>query len=304
MGRGKSKILGKSAEINRVRRSVRAMSKQDENVLITGEAGTGRALVAELLHESGNRNNKNFVTIQCSALGDTIDVEQVFGKSLKESSANDGKIFKAQGGILYFENVDQLNAELHNKLFNFISTVNKSVVNARIISSADPAIEAKIREGTFNNDLFQVLDELRINIPSVRDRKQDIPFIFSHFLEDFCTEFEKPVPTVPYDIFEAILEYDWPGNVAELKNTVRNLVIMSPEGELSPEYLPFRVQPNPLEALANRDLTSAVSEVEKFLIRKALARYEGNQSRAAQLLQVSEATLRYKMKKYGFQNIK
>jgi len=304
MGRGKSKILGKSSDINRVRRSVRAMGKQNENVLITGEAGTGRALVAELLHETGNRNNKNFVTIQCGALGDTIDSEQVFGKSLKEGSPNEGTIFKAQGGILYFENVDQLDAELQNKLYNFISTVNKSVLNARVISSADPAIEAKIRDGAFNNDLFQVLDELRINIPSIRNRKQDIPFIFSNFLEGFCTEFEKPVPTVPYDIFEAILEYDWPGNVAELKNTVRNLVIMSPEGELSPEYLPFRVQPNPLEALASRDLTSAVSEVEKFLIRKALARYEGNQSRAAQLLQVSEATLRYKMKKYGFQNIK
>ncbi|MBN2410077.1 sigma-54-dependent Fis family transcriptional regulator [candidate division KSB1 bacterium] len=304
MGRGKSKILGKSADINRVRRSIRAMSKQDENVLITGEAGTGRAMVAGLLHETGNRNNKNFVTIQCSALGDTIDVEKVFGKSLKEGSPNDGTIFKAQDGILYFENVDQLDAQVQNKLYNFISTVNKSALNARIISSADPAIESKIREGMFNNDLFQVLDELRINIPSVRDRKQDVPFVFSHFLDEFCTEFEKPVPTVPYDIFEAILEYDWPGNVAELKNTVRNLVIMSPEGELSPEYLPFRVQPNPLEALASRDLTSAVGEVEKFLIRKALARYEGNQSRAAQLLQVSEATLRYKMKKYGFQNIK
>jgi len=304
MGRGKSKMLGKSAEISRVRRSIRAMSKQNENVLIMGEAGTGRSLVAELLHESGNRNNKSFVKIHCSALGDTIDSEQIFGKSLKNGSANNGKIYKAQDGVLYFQNVDQLNAESQSKLYNFITTVNNVILNTRIVASAEPTIESKIKEGKFSNDLFQKLDELRINIPSIRDRKQDIPFIFSNFLDEFCNEYEKSVPTVPYDVFEAILEYDWPGNMAEIRNTVRNLVIMSPEGELSPEYLPFRVQPNPLEALANRDLTSAVSEVEKFLIRKALARYEGNQSRAANLLQVSEATLRYKMKKYGFQNIK
>ncbi len=301
MGRGKNKILGKSSEISRVRRALKAFNKQNENVFIIGENGSGRTLIAKLLHERGNRSNKEFIKIQCGALGDTIESDQVFGK---DNSGYTSLILQAQNGSIYFENVELLNSELQNKLFNLLSSLKKTKLNIRIIASADSTIESKMREGSFRGDLFQLLDELRINVPNIRDRKQDIPFIFSHFLEEFCKEYEKPVPTVPYDVFEAILEYDWPGNIGELRNTVRNLVIMSPEGELSPEYLPFRVQPNPLEVLATRDLNTAVADVETFLIRKALARYEGNQSKAAHLLQVSEATLRYKMKKYKFQNIK
>ncbi len=302
MGRGKNKILGKSSEISRVRRSVKAMNDKKENVLLVGEVGSGRALIAAQLHETGDRKDKKMVTVLCSAIDDTIEPDTIFGNS-KDPAVYNGEL-DAKEGTIYFDSVDQLSAELQNRLYNFISTVNPKSLNARIIASADPSLENKIREGEFKLELFQKLDEFRINIPSIRERKQDIPFLFSHFLDNFCAEYEKPLPTVPFDIFEAILEYDWPGNVSELKNSVRNLVIMSPVGELSPEFLPFRVQPNPLEVLASRDLTSAVSEVEKFLIRKALARYEGNQSKAAQLLQVSEATLRYKMKKYGFQNIK
>ena len=303
MGRGKNKILGKSTEISRVRRSIRAMSDKNENILLLAEVGSGRSLIASQIHEQGSRKKENFVTIQCSAIGDTIDPDALFGNG-SDSKSFDGPLKEAKDGTLYFESVDQLPVDIQGRLYNFIKTVNPNGLNARIIASADPSLDKKLRSNGFKIELFQVLDEFRINVPSIRDRKQDIPFLFSHFLDDFCSEYEKPVPTVPFEIFEAILEYDWPGNVSELKNSVRNLVIMSPPGELSPEYLPFRVQPNPLEVLASRDLTSAVSEVEKFLIRKALARYEGNQSKAAQLLQVSEATLRYKMKKYGFQNIK
>lgn len=301
---GDMKLLGKSPEIDRIRKAIKAIAKRDDNVLILGEVGTGRSYVAEGIHRSSSRGDKPFIPIQCGAIGDTIEVESVFGSG--QGGETEGQLFAAKGGTIYLDGVDRLDSTLQDKLYNFLITFvsqngsGEKRFQARIIASSEPFLERAARDGEFRLDLFQELNKFRINLPPIRERKQDIPYLFTYFLETFCREFGKPIPTVPYDIFEAILEYDWPGNVAELRNCVRNLVILSPDGDLSPEFLPFRVQRNPLEALATRDLPTAVSEVERFLIRRALARFEGNQTKAARLLQVSEAALRYKMKKYGF----
>jgi DNA-binding NtrC family response regulator len=299
------KMLGKSPEISRVSKAIKAMAKRDERVLILGEVGSGRSFIAESIHRLGAKRDKPFLSIQCGAIGDTIDVETIFGDGTNGSHSESSYLATAKDGTIYFDGIDRLNSTNQDRLFNFLTTMDnskdkKTKYDPRIIASTDPGLEEAVRNRQYRLDLFQWLNEFRINLPPLRERKQDIPFIFSYFLEEFCREFGKAIPTVPYDIFEAVLEYDWPGNVAELRNCVRNLVIMSPDGELSPEFLPFRVKRNPLEVLATRDLPSAVSEVERFLIRKALARFEGNQTKAARLLQVSEAALRYKMKKYGF----
>ena len=297
------KILGKSSEANRIRKAIKYTADRTENVLLLGTVGCGRTTIAKSIHRLSWRRDELFIDIQCGAIGDTIKVEHVFGDFANEPINAKGQLFSAGKGTIYLDGINRLNTELQNRLYNFITVIKEKPNNniippfeSRIIASGEPSLEKKIREGTFRLDLFQAIDKFRINVPSIRARKQDIPFLFTHFLEEFCYDFGKPIPTVPYDIFEAIIEYDWPGNIAELRNCVRNLVIMSPEGKLSPEYLPFRAQPHPLEVLASKDLISAVSEVERFLIRKALARYEGNQSKAARLLQVSEAALRYKMK--------
>jgi len=298
-------LAGKSPEITRVRKAVKVFSKEQGNILILGEIGTGRRSLAEKVHALGKSKDKPFNVIECGAIGDTLDVDSVFPNPNNGHDPKEVMLFSAGKGTVFLNGVDRLNPDLQDKLYNFLATIPQdSTFNSRIIAVAEPSLEKKVRDHKFRVDLFHKLDEFRINLPAIRERKQDIPFIFTFFLETFCEEFGKPIPTVPFDVFEAILEYDWPGNIGELRNCVRNLVIMSPDGELVPDYLPFRVQPNPLEALASRDLPSAVSEVERFLIRKALARFEGNQSKAARLLRVSEAALRYKMKKYGLPSFK
>ncbi len=299
------RILGKSPEISRVSKAIKAMAKRDERVLILGEVGSGRSFIAESIHRLSNRKDKPFLAVQCGAIGDTIDEEWVFGDRVSFTGSKASYLASVENGTIYFDGIDRLSTVHQDRLYNLLTTARRRKdghprFEPRIVASADPGLEEEVRKRHYRLDLFQWLNEFRINLPSLRERKQDIPFLFSHFLEEFCREFGKPIPTVPYDIFEAVLEYDWPGNVAELRNCVRNLVIMSPDGELAPDFLPFRVKRNPLEVLATRDLPSAVSEVERFLIRKALARFEGNQTKAARLLQVSEAALRYKMKKYGF----
>jgi DNA-binding NtrC family response regulator len=301
---GDLNILGSSPEISRVRKAVKAAAKLHNHVLMLGEVGSGRSFLAQTIHNISQGTDEEFVNIQCSAIGDTIDADEVFGES-DGSGKSDGHLFNAGNGTIYLESIDHLSPDLQDRLYNFITTYtrrngkNSKAISARIIASAEPALEEDARKRIFRFDLFQELGSFRINVPPIRERRQDILLIFTHFLESFCREFGKPVPTIPYAIFEEILEYDWPGNVEEIRNSVRNMVILSPEGELSAEFLPFHVRKNPLESLAASDLPTAVSQVEKFLIKRALARFEGNQSKAAKILQVSEAALRYKMKKYG-----
>jgi DNA-binding NtrC family response regulator len=301
-------LAGKSPEIMRVKKTIKMLSNQSGFILLLGEVGSGKLRVAEKMHQISKRKNYPFVSIECGAIGDTVDIDDILPYTSNPASFDNFQVFSADKGTLYLNGIDKLESSIQDKLYNFfVSIANKSngfSLQSSIISSADPTIIDAIDKKEFRQDLFQMLGEYKVQLPTVRDRKQDIPHVFTQYLEIYCEEFVKPIPVVPFEVFEAVLEYDWPGNITELRNCVRNLLVMSPDGELSPEYLPFRVQPNPLEALAARDLPSAVSEVERFLIRKALSRFEGNQSKAARVLHVSEAALRYKMKKYGLASLR
>jgi DNA-binding NtrC family response regulator len=295
------KLLGKSPEIAQVRRAIRNSARHDVDVLLVGESGTGKQFVAEHIHMLSDRKSEPFVTIPCDAIGKTLTVDDVFAPPQKGGAG--GLVYEAGAGTLYLERAELLDRDLQDQFFSFFHhrTPNTAVpFKARLITAMEPEIGSRLERKEYRQDLFQVFAQFRITIPALRERKQDIPFLFTHILEELSEEYNKPMPTVPYEIFEAILEYSWPANLFEMRNVVRNLIIMSPEGQLSASYLPFYNKPNPLEFLANMDLPSAVAEVERFLIKKALAKYEGNQSKAARMLQISEAALRYKMKKYNF----
>ena len=299
-------IIGNSPEMTAIRRAVKKMANENQNILILGDIGSGRTYISQLLHNSGNRKNKPFITVNCPAIGETIDPDEIFADNKNGNPPKGSLLFSAQNGTLCLDDLDKLQAEFQERLFGFFTSIfdndNATMtneLNTRIIATAEPDLLKKTKKKNLRNDLYHKLSQFRLVIPSLTERRQDIPFLFTHFLEDFCQEFEKPAPTIPNEIFDSILDYEWPGNVSELKNCVRNLVIMSPDGTLSPEYLPFRIQQHPLEMFTSKDLPTAVAEVEKYLIRKALARYEGNQSKAARFLNLSEAALRYKLKKYG-----
>jgi len=144
-----------------------------------------------------------------------------------------------------------------------------------------------------------VFDRFAIFIQPLRERKQDIPLLFHHFLEMYCAQYQREIPPIPPNMFESLMEYDWRGNVRELRYAVRNLLLMSPEGALLPDYLPFETKKHPYEHLVGRELYDAIADVEKYLIKRALQRFTGVQTKAAKALNLSEAALRYKMKGYG-----
>jgi DNA-binding NtrC family response regulator len=279
------KFIGKSPETYRIRKAIRLLGGHAGHILITGEAGSGRTLAAAQIHQSGKKGGQ-LVSIRCNTILDIQDPDTILSQ-FKNAPSSDNTI--------YLDSVDKLSIALQKQLYQLLFNLE-----IRIIASADPDILQKIQDNRFDAELYHFLNQFHISIPPLRERKGDILLIFDFFLEEFCREFSKPVPAVPGIIIDAILEYDWPGNVTELKNCVRNLAMMSTEEKLSPDFLPFRVQPDPLEFLADLDLPAAVASVEKFLIRRTLAKCDDNQSKAARALKISEAALRYKMKKYGF----
>ena len=301
-------LIGQSPEIMKTKKMIREVAKTNENALIIGEVGSGRKHVAREIHHRSRLKNRPFIVLNCTAVGDTITDADLFGAKIEGSRGVErriGHLEQAKRGILYLENVDELNPEFQQKFFNILKEKKFKKPDENVFVNIDFRViaastdEQLPKKDALRRDLLTMLSGFTIRIPPLRKRKQDIPYLFTDFLEKYCEEFECEMPTVSAELFESLIEYEWHGNVQELKNAVRNLVIMSPEKELSIEYLPFEVKKHPFEFLGDRNLPEAVSEVEKWFIKKSLRRFAGNQTKAARALNVSEAALRYKMKKYG-----
>ncbi len=303
-------FTGNSPEAKRINRAIKKFAKVDNNILVTGDTGTGKEFTAKKIHSLSSRKNRPFVVLNCSALGYTVDKRDIFGEETEQAGTIQrtiGLLEKANRGTLYLDNAPDMPTEYQFELlqvlkegkFRRIDGKENIVLDVRFISSGSAEIEKAIESDAFRKDLYYQLKSLHINIPSLRERKQDIPELFIFFLKSYCTENEFAVPAVPAEIFESILEYDWKGNIRELKNCVENLVMMSPQGDLSTEFLPFEIKRHPLDFLEVGNLKGVISDVETYLIRKALGRFAGNQVKAARLLGIPEATLRFKMKKYA-----
>jgi len=301
-------LVGQSPQAMKVKKLIREVAKTEENALILGEIGTGKKLAAKEIHVRSRQKNRPFIVLSCTSIGDTVTDGDLFGQKVEGPIGVERKIGlleQAKKGILYMENIQDLKPEYQEKFFNilkerkFQSAEQKGFTEITFRTIAATTDKNIAKSEQVRKDLLALFDGFTIAIPPLRDRKQDIPFIFTHFLEEYCAENQKEVPPIPADLFESLMEYDWRGNVRELRNAVRNLVLMSPEGTLSAEYLPFETKKHPYENLVDKELYDAISDVEKYLIKRALQRFAGNQTKAAKALNISEAALRYKMKGYG-----
>jgi len=302
-------IVGSSPEARRLRRAVKRLSKIDSNIFVIGETGTGKEFIARHIYNQSSRRTNEFVVLNCAALGKTIDKKDLFGEVSegdRTASKKIGLLEKASNGILFLDSVSDMSLEYQDEFLRIMRDKkikkvggNEPVeVELRIISTSDHDLTTEIERGKFRKEFYFLLNALTLSIPPLRERKQDIPEMFSYFLTKYCEQEGKEEPAVQSEIFESILEYDWKGNVRELENTVQNLIMMSPEGELSAEFLPFKIKRHPLDFLEPRNLKAVISDIEIYLIRKALGKFGGNQVKAAKLLGIPEATLRFKMKKY------
>ncbi len=304
------RFIGSSPESKRINRAIKKFSRVDSNVFITGDTGTGKEFIARLIHSMSSRKNRPFVVLNCSALGIMHDKRELFGEESERTGSIQrtiGYLEKANRGVLYLKNVEDLTLDLQFELlqvfreqkFRRIGGTEHIPLDVRVTTSSVNDPERQIDKNKFRKDLYFLLKALSIGVPPLKERKQDIPELFIYFLKKYCYENELDIPAVPAEIFESILEYDWKGNIRELKNCVENLVMMSPDGELSTGFLPFEIKRHPLDFLEIKNLKGVISEVETYLIKKALGKFAGNQVKAARLLGIPEATLRFKMKKYA-----
>ncbi len=305
-------FVGQSPQAMKIKKLIREVAKTEKNCFILGEIGTGKKLAAKEIHERSRQKNWPFIVLNCTSIGDTTTDADLFGEAREETFGIEPKIGRfeqARKGILYLENIQDLKPLYQELFLNILKDGHfptadqkgfKDVAFRTIASSFDINI---VKSERIRKDLLAQFNGFTIEIPPLRAHKEDIPLLFSHFLETYCIENQKEIPPIPADMFESIMDYDWSGNVRELRNTVRNLVCMSPEGSLSMEYLPFESKKHPYENLVGKELYDAIADVEKFLIKRALQRFAGNQTKAAKSLNVSEAALRYKMKGYGLSKI-
>lgn len=294
-------LLGNCPEINRIRKSLAVISKQSQHVLIVGEVGTEKGQIAQLLAKA----DEYPLSIRSSAdrLNAAFDQEvwsQLAG-SLPALAPN--KLV----GVFVIEDVQDLNEAAQKKLLTFakkglyrFADLEEAVeTDFRLITTADPKLLEKEVRNSFNSELFLTLSEWTIKVPPLRERRQDIPLLFENALKQVCAELDRPLPAINFEVFNQMIKYDWPGNLKELANVARTVVLGSPEAELIPEALPFYNQKYQFTRIELQSLGVAVARLEKEMIEAALLKFAGNQSRAALALNISEANLRFKMKKLG-----
>jgi two-component system response regulator AtoC len=306
-------------------RLVEKVKDYDSTVLVTGESGTGKELVARMLHYGGRRKGMPFVAVNCGAIPETLLESELFGHKkgafTEAKSDRAGLLEVAGGGTLFLDEIGELPVPLQTKLLRFLQEgelrrlgdTETRRVNVRIVAATARDLEKEVARRGFREDLFYRLNVIRIHVPPLRERREDILLLAQHFLSLFCIKFRKSKMQFLPEALALLWSHEWRGNVRELENLVERCVLLVGEREISREELltvwkrgaagegketpRLLVQiPVPLD---RPDLKAAVREVEKQMIRIALERTGGSRPKAAELLGISHPALLYKAKAYG-----
>lgn len=311
-------IVARSPKMLEIFDTIRKISEYKTTVLITGESGSGKELIAQAIHFNSPRSNKPFVAINCSAIPETLLESELFGymKGAFTGANKDkkGLFEEASGGTLFLDEVGDLPVPLQVKLLRAIqeeeirrvgsSTTIK--VDVRLITATLKNLGEEIKKGTFREDLYYRLNVLPIHLPPLRERKEDIPLLAEHFIKRFNTEMGKNVETISPECLQALGDYAWPGNVRELENMVERALVLENSKSLNLESLPDVIrnqEVNPaIKAAANElSIKKMMAIMEQELIKKALEKTNGNRTWAAKLLEISHRALLYKIKRYGLE---
>ena len=312
-------IIGKSKAMKDVFQTIRKIAPASATVLIEGENGTGKELVARSIHFNGPRRDKPFIAINCSALAETLLESELFGH---EKGAFTGAVATRKGrfeiadtGTLFLDEIGELSQNLQVKLlrvlqertFERVGGMKPVTVDVRIISATNKHLKEEIKAGRFREDLFYRLNVLHIPLPSLQDRREDIRLMVDFFIRKYAEErgAETPITGVDHDVVRMLYDYNWPGNVRELENIIERAMILCPGGNISVSDLPghFRHQANQTLDLGEIPVTAKLSEtltmVEKALILRALKLSGNVQTRAAELLGIGKSGLSQKIKKFS-----
>jgi len=316
---GPPKILGNSKHMKNVLEMMAKVAKSDAStVLVQGESGTGKELVAKWIHYESARAEKPFVAINCAAVPATLLESELFGH--EKGAFTDAKTSKkglfelADGGTVFLDEVGDMEVGMQAKLLRFledrtfrrIGGAKLIPVDVRIISATNKDLLKAIEEKVFRNDLYYRLQVIPIFLPALRERRDDILVLAHHFIDVFTREFNKPTKGISNMAEKLLVDYDWPGNIRELKNVIERAIILGNDDNLLLENLPLEIvakASQPGVSLATFKLPPEgidIEEVERELIKQSLEITDWNQSKAAKKLNLGIDAFRYRMKKFGF----
>jgi DNA-binding NtrC family response regulator len=300
-----TELIGKSAPMKRVLELAQMVAPTDSTVIITGESGTGKEVVARAIHAASPRCNMPMVTIHCGALTETLLESELFGYErgafTGAQQRKKGKFEIADGGTVFLDEITDISLKMQTDLLRVLQEKeivrvgsNQPIyVDFRCIAATNKNLQELVKAGSFRPDLFYRLNVVSIELPPLRERRDDIPLLVNHFLERFAASMSKPTPQVSSAALDLLLNYHWPGNVRELENAIERAMVIGQGPELQPSDFPFQLLP--AIPAAGRSL----EEVEHAHVVRVLEEASGNLSRAARILGIDRTTLYSKLKRYG-----
>jgi two-component system response regulator AtoC len=310
-------IISKNKMMQRIFEVIKKVSPYKSTILITGESGTGKELVARALHYNGDRAPNPFIPVNCGAIPENLLESELFGHAKGAFTdairTKKGLFEEADGGTLFLDEIGELPAQLQVKLLRVlqdgeIRRIGESKpiqIDVRIVSATVKDLTREVNEGRFRDDLFYRLNVLPIHVPPLRERKEDIPLLTTHFIKKYSQSMNKNVIGIDSKALEALMNYRWYGNVRELENTIERAIVLADKENIELENLPIEIQDfkdeAPLEPLAEEEysIKKASRFLEMSLIKRALKKTKGNHTHAAKLLEISHRALLYKIKEYG-----
>jgi two-component system response regulator PilR (NtrC family) len=320
---GLDNIIGQSPNMRAIFDMIQTVAPQTSRVLITGESGTGKELVARAIHENSVRAQAPFITINCGAFPETLLESELFGYmkgAFTGANENRQGLFQAaHGGTLFMDEIGNMSLTMQVKLYRVlqegkvrpIGSTEESDVDVRIIAATNKEFEKEIAEGRFREDLYYRLSVIPIQVPPLRDRRDDIPLLARHFLERFCKTMEKPIQGISPEAMTRLESYDWPGNVRELENTMERAVALETGREISLKVLPNRIAGYSGSSIGvsegqaadfpvnGVDFEKEIAAAERRYLQAALEKADGVRTRASELLKISYRSFRHYAKKHN-----
>jgi len=310
-------IIGKSQPMLKIYEMIAKVSPSKASVMITGPSGTGKELIAKAIHYNSPRKNRPFISINCGALTETLLESELFGHERGAFTGavtmKKGRFELADGGTLFLDEVGEMPPSLQVKLLRVLQEMEfervggtKTIkVDVRILAASNRRLKEDVDKGIFREDLFYRLNVVHIEVPPLKERAEDIPFLVAHFVEKFRSSNRKKIELAP-EVWKALYSYPWPGNIRELENTMERAMVMSSDENITLKDLPDYVIKEKEQAIdldrivpLNLALAEALDQIEERLISRALNHSNNVQSRAAEMLGITRHAMHYKMKKYG-----
>ena len=309
---GYHNFIGQSPAIKNIIRKIEQAAPTSSTVLITGESGTGKELCANAIHQASPRKNKPFIKLNCAALPENIIESELFGHEKGAFTTaiqkRIGKFELADGGTIFLDEIGELSLSIQAKLLRVLENQeferiggNETIrVNVRLLAATNRNLSEAVENGLFRKDLFYRLNVVNIHIPPLRDRREDIPLLLSHFLKHFSEQMNKPIKSISPKAQAMLASYSWPGNVRELVNTIERAVVFCESNTLTEQDLPDQISGKNSQREDGTDIPiMPLAQVEKKLIEKVLLETNWNLRRAAKILDIHRGTLYSKIEKHG-----